>query len=255
MVEAVIIWHIGGGDSDIGPITQVCNAFPKAYRVVTFEAQDGACVDEGVGKTSFYVNKHPLSSGLLPPNPRYAHEVHTDITWGENTELEREIEVRTTTLDVLRRTHPQPDVLSIDCQGAELRIMRGGAETLHNVLCVVAEAEFVQIYDCQCLFDEQMAFLRPYGFRLMDLFGSQQWHPGKPWGRGLLTVAEVVWIRDDHENLTDAQLETLAMIMYGFGRLSYGRMLLERLQGCVSDPTLAAFWEHRDNPALLACAP
>lgn len=250
----MIVWHIGGGDDDVGPIAKVCNAFP-GFQIVTFEALDGLCIDETVGEAPFYVNKHPLSSGLLPPNPRYAGETHTgEITWGQNTELEKEIRVRTTTLDILRHDYPQPDVLSIDCQGAELRIMRGGAELLRNVVCVVAEVEFAPIYEGQHLFHDQMAFLTPYGFRLMELFGGQQWHPGPKWGLGMLTVAEAVWLRDDHENLTRAQLEVLAKIAYGFGRLSYGRRILERLEGRVSDPKLAAFWQFRDHPDLLGAA-
>lgn len=246
----MIVWHIGGGDDDVGPIARVCNEFP-GYKIVTFEALDGTCVDEGIGEADFYVNKHPLSSGLLPPNPRFACEMHTgDITWGENTELQRMERVKTTNLDTMRTDYPQPDVLSIDCQGAELRIMRGGRSIMSNLLCVVAEVEFEPIYEGQDLFDGQMGFLRPYGFRLMELYGAQSWHPGPKFGLGFVTVAEAVWLRFDYENLRREQVETLAKIAFGFGRLSYGLRLLEHIGGQVEDPKLAAFWQHRDNPEL-----
>lgn len=254
MVAAVIVWHIGGGDEMIGPITQVCNQFP--YTLVTFEALDGTCVSDAIGEATFRVNKHPLSSGLLPTNPAFANEIHNEdgTTWGENTALEREVAVKTTTIDELAKTRPQADVLSIDCQGAELRILRGGAQALKNVLCVVAEVEFEPIYEGQHLFDEQMAFLRPYGFRLMDLCGQQMWQPAPKFGLGFLTVGEAVWLRWDYQNLTPAQVETLAKIAAGFGRLSYAMKLLEHLGGKVTDPTLHGLWHFRDNQDLKLCA-
>jgi len=245
----MIVYHVGGGDNEIGPITQVCNQFP--YTLVTFEALDGECVSDKIGEDVFRLNTAPLSSGLLPPNPAYAHEMHTgDVTWGANTILDKAFPVKTTTIDELAKTRPQPDVLSIDCQGAELRILWGAKETLKNVLCVVAEVEFVPIYEGQHLFHEQMAYLLPYHFRLMELFSRQYWSPGEPFGNGFLTVAEAAWLRTDYENLTPAQIETLAQIAAGFGRLSTALLLTSKILDTCKCPTLLALWEHRNNPEV-----
>lgn len=253
MGEVLIVYHIGGGDDEIGPITQVVNQFP--YTLITFEALDGMCVSDTVGDTvPFYVNKHPLSSGLLKPNPRYATEVHHEMPWGENTALDRELTLTTTTVDELRKTRPQPDVLSIDCQGAELRILWGAKETLRQTLCVVAEVEFVEIYEGQHLFHEQMAYLLPYRFRLMDLHQMQFWHPGERFGNGSLSVAEAVWLRDDYENLTGPQIETLAKIAAGFGRLSLALKLIPMIPGGCDNATLRSLWEYRDNPKIRKAA-
>ena len=252
MASAIVVYHVGGGSDEFGPIERVKDA-GFALHPVTFEALDGLCIDDKIGEADFYLNKHPLSSGLLRANPRYTREVHHEapsITWGENCELDRIVRVKTTTIDELAKNLPQADVLSMDTQGAELRILRGAAETLRSTLCVVNEVEFAPIYEDQPLFDEQMAFLRPYGFRLMELFSIQAWHPGPKFGLGFLTVAEAVWLRFDYENLTREQVETLAKISAGFGRMSFALVLLEHINGEVENEMLRSLWKFKDAPEL-----
>ena len=247
----IVVYHVGGGSDECGPIEKVRDAgFP--LRFVTFEALDGECIAAGEGEADFYVNTHPLSSGLFAPNPRYARETYdkSGITWGENTECDKVIRLRTTSIDTIAQE--QPDVISIDTQGAELSILRGAKETLRNTLCVVSEVEFAPIYLGQPLFDEQMAYLTPRGFRLMELFSAQTWYQGPKFGLVFLTVAEAVFLRFDYENLTRTQVEKLAMIASGFGRMSYVLVLLEHIRGEVTNPMLAALWEHRNNAELRA---
>ena len=250
MASEIVVCHVGGGSDEFGPMEKVQKA-GFAMKLLTFEAMEGVCVDDRIGEADFYVNKYPMSSGLLPTNPRYAGETFdkSGITWGANTALDKTVRVKTTTIDAMGI---KPDVLSIDTQGAELRILRGAAETLRNVLCVVAEVEFAPIYEGQPLFDEQMAFLRPYGFRLMELFSTQQWHQGPKFGLGFLTVAEAAWLRFDYENLSAEQVETLAKIAAGFGRLSYTLVLLEHLKGQVENQWLRDLWHYRHDPELRA---
>ena len=251
METEIVVFHVGGGSDECGPIEKVRDAgFP--LRFVAFEAMDGQCIAAGEGEADFYVNKHPLSSGLFAPNPRYARETYdkSGITWGENTECDKVIRLRTTSIDAIAQE--QPDVISIDTQGAELSILRGASETLRNTLCVVSEVEFAPIYLGQPLFDEQMAFLTPRGFRLMELFSVQAWSQGPKFGLGFLAVAEAVFLRFDYENLTRAQCETLAMIAAGFGRMSYVMILLEHINGEVENTMLRDLWAFRDSAELRA---
>ena len=253
MATEIVVYHVGGGSDEIGPIERVREAgFP--LNLITFEALDGQCIDDRVGEAEFYINKHPLSSGLLKPNPRYARETydHTQIAWGANTELDRVVPVRTTTLNILARDLPQADVISIDTQGAELRILRGANDVLHGALCVVAEVEFVPIYLGQPLYGDQAEYLAPFGFRLMDLCSVQHWYQGPKFGLGFMTVAEAVWLRFDYESLARDRVEKLAMIAAGFGRMSYVMVLLEHINGEVENPMLQALWTHRNNPELRA---
>lgn len=256
MASEIVVYHVGGGDSSIGPIEQVRKSgFP--LEVITFEALDGKCLSDAEGEADFYVNKSPLSSGLLPPNPRYKDETASTMSgsWGAETTLERQIRVRTTTIDALRPSYQRPDVLSLDVQGAELRVMRGAAETLRETLCVVSEVEFSPIYEGQPLFGDQAAFLAPYGFRLMEFFYVQSWHPGERFGLGFITVAEAVWLRFDYETLPRERVERLAMIAAGFGRMSYVLRLLEHLNGEVENQLLRDLWRFRDNAELRKISP
>lgn len=250
-MSEILVYHVGGGSDEFGPIDKVRDAgFPM--RVETFEALDGQCIDDHVGEETFYVNKYPLSSGLLPTNPIYASETYdkSGVTWGQNTEIDRTFQVKTTTIDLVAKE--QPDVISIDAQGAELRILRGSAETLRNTLCVVAEVEFSPIYLGQPLYGDQASFLEPYGFRLMEFFSAQNWHQGPKFGLGFLTVAEAVWLRFDYEKLSHSRVETLAKIAAGFGRLSYALRLLEHLKGEVENQYLRDLWMFKDHPELRA---
>jgi hypothetical protein len=251
--QVLTIFHVGGGSDETGPIERVTKMFP--HKLVTFEALEGQCIAGEVGtEVSFRLNTAPMSSGLFAPNPRYADESYTTggARWGANTQLDRYIPMRTTTIDALAQE--QCDVLSLDVQGAELAVMEGAKGQMANVLCVVSECEFAPIYYGQPLFHEQMRFLSRRGFRLMEFMNQQYWHQGDPFGLGFFTVAEAVWLRFDYEALTPAQTEKLAMVAAGFGRLSYALLLLARIDGKAENEWLRDLWVHRNNPEIREAA-
>jgi FkbM family methyltransferase len=258
--SSLVVWHVGG-EGDYGPAMAITAAYPDVQLVI-FDAREDTddhlkaqtterttvinrCVDETSGKSNFFVNKWPLSSSLLPTSPIAAHEdpgYSHCATWGENTELARTICLQTVTIDEVVRLGlaPKPDVLSLDAQGAELRILRGASTTLANVLCVVSEVEFFEIYEGQGLFDEQMALLRSDAFRLAEIQNSQYWHPSKRAGIGFHTVGEAVWLKYvghkagrgalHHSDLSPQSLLKLALIAHAFHRYSYVNHLLEILE-------------------------
>jgi len=216
----VVVWHIGG-EGEYGPAQTVLDALAPNVLLVIFEARNDSgdkehasqlsvdgipttVIYKGIsssrGKAPFYVNKNRLSSSLLPPsplaldeNPRYGF-CHT---WRENSELDYIMEVDTVTLDDILASGavPPPDIISMDAQGAELRILHGAEKTLEHTLCVVTEVEFFEIYEDQHLFDDQMRFLSHKGFRLLDVYNVQFWHPGPAMGIGFKTVGEAIFIR------------------------------------------------------------
>lgn len=267
-----VVYHVGG-DGDYGPAQLIEHRFPNSTTLVVFDARDDTdgqlqserrtvdgsgtkmivinrCVDETVGEVDFHINKFPLSSSILPSSPLADSEdpaYEHCRTWGENTELDRIVRLPTTTIDevVARGIAPPPDVLSIDAQGAELRILRGAREALRkHVLAVVAEVEFSEIYAGQGLFDDQMRELTAHGFRLTEFYGSQNWYPGAPIAAGFMTVAEAGWLRYcgdfggrppvtrgaiDYRQLTGPQLVRLIGIAEAMYRLSYAVVLMDFL--------------------------
>ena len=214
-----------GGEGNIGPIESVIEAAPNSVMVVIFEIRDdqtpfvvepapysatqvrikvNRAVDEKSAVRDFYITNLPLSSSLLKPSPMAMTEdpgyFHCK-TWGDNCRIEKTISANITSLaDIIDELGlPPPDVISADAQDAELGILKGAGRYLDNVLGVVTEVEFSEIYHKQSLFDEQMALLSPCGLRLVNLFNSQVWHPGpRMRGHGFLTVAEAVFVKYFH---------------------------------------------------------
>lgn len=75
---------------------------------------------------------------------------------------------------------PPPDYLSIDTQGAELKVLRAGAGTLErHALSVFAEVRFAPTCDGQAMSSALEAYLRGWGFRLASL----EVFEAKAWGR------------------------------------------------------------------------
>jgi len=155
-----------------------------------------------------------------------------DMTWKTNTELDRVVEIQTTTIDevIAQRAIPAPDMLSVDAQGAELKIFHGAQGAFHqDILAVISEVEFHRIYEGQPLFSDQFDFLYRHGFRLAEIFAQQYWHPVARAGYGLLTVGEALFFRDANEFLAIpdvpaeqqiTKLIKLAALAFLFGRLS-----------------------------------
>ncbi len=258
----IVMFHVGGVGG-YGPIDEIIYQFPQHAVVVCFEANPSEndllvqeqyskrgvrtilvpkCVGGVQGKQNFYVNKHPESSSLFPPAPQalQEHIVEQGIkTWGENCELERVVEVDIMTLDAMVKDNclPTPDVLSIDAQGAELRIMRGGERCItENALCIVSEIEFFEIYQGQDLFCAQLDFLSEHGFRLADILNPQYWHPDQAAGLGFFTVGEALFFRDAEKycsksqnsacNISLYKLMKLAATAYAFRRFSYSSKIV-----------------------------
>jgi len=237
-VGHITIWHIGG-EGQIGPAQAIIDLMPGQTKLVTFDARPEhglpLCFDESEGEADFYINRNAMSSSLLRADPAMADESipwdetppRTDV-WGDISATERTVRVRTTSVDAYAKGDA-PDVLSIDAQGAEMRILRGAENTLSRVLALVTEVEFHPIYEHQGLLEDQIPFLRAHGFRLAGIENLQYWHPTRePMGQGFLTVGEAIWLRRDGlHDLSAEQLTRLCAIGIAFKRHSYARMVRE----------------------------
>ena len=233
------VFHVGGGDNDIGPARALLEIEELDFDLYVFEiiedegytsaptTQSHANVTTrivpiGIGendfeKVDFRVNKHPLSSSVLagsdvtgPNNPNYPGTP----SWAENTALDYTFSATLRTIDSLVQAGevPPPDFLSLDIQGLELAALKGAASALgESVLGVVTESEFEEIYVGQGLFSEQLSFLRSKGFRFVDFETRQDWFFGPPVGKGFWTVAEssfLLHVYSDGSKALDAEPES-----------------------------------------------
>jgi FkbM family methyltransferase len=121
------------------------------------------------GEKTFYLNKGPETSSLLPSTQESSKWAAADLM--ENV---RSLSVPTTTLDAFcqKAGINKIDILKMDTQGAELSILKGAANLLstEKIGIIYSEVLFVPLYEGQASFHDIGSFLSPYGYRLFDLF-------------------------------------------------------------------------------------
>ena len=101
-----------------------------------------------------------------------------------NTEYVEELKLKTKTLDSIIQASFSAinfDLLVMDTQGAELKVLMGSHQLLKSSLTYVyAEVGENPLYEGGCTFEQVTAFLKLYGFRLKDLELNY-----KNWGNAL----------------------------------------------------------------------
>lgn len=201
------------------------------------------CISNSVGKRNFNINVMPDSSSLFKVSPEAEEYSRMDrgkyrIIWGEICQPQRTVEIDVTTLDELHANGEiqTPHFLSMDVQGAEYNILEAAASALHgDLMGVVTEVEFRELYDGQKLFTDQYELLKEYQFRLFDLLNTEYWFSGPIAGKGAIVVAEALFLRDFQYFVGKYQEPTallmnllkLAIISLLFERKSYAFEILE----------------------------
>lgn len=118
-------------------------------------------LDAGEADVNLGVSDDPVGSSLLVGTPMEGFPTV--------------FPVRTHTLDGYRRKRrlPPPDLLKIDTQGLELRVLRGAEETLGRVEALLLETWVVRGYGPGTpLMHEVLAWLWERGFSVLDFAGE-----------------------------------------------------------------------------------
>lgn len=101
------------------------------------------------------------SSSILPLGDHAEH--HPDVVYTATQEM------LTTTVDRLVAAHSPkrvPNLLVVDAQGADLRVLQGATQSLPAIEGVFVEVSEAPLYEGGCTEAEITGFLRAYGFRL-----------------------------------------------------------------------------------------
>lgn len=167
------------------------------------------------GRRRLYVTRDPDASSLYRPNRRFFERMPDP----SGIDIVGEIEVEVTTLDALTLPGGDDiDVLKLDVQGAELDVLRGGVRRLDGqVLAVIAEASFVELYDGQAMFADIDQFLRRHGFQLFDIC-YRRWSRRRLGGDfaglrvGQMTYGDVLYLKDPVAAPDDALIEEPAKL-------------------------------------------
>lgn len=258
MIEKFInIIHVGGRGNGIGPVAEFVQDFKDDINLVIFEADsslenaglkklpDNAriiskCLSNYVGKSNFNINVDERSSSLFKVS-KEACDYITPVKWRDSCKTVRTIEVDVTTIDRLFIDNEikSPHFISLDAQGSEYNILETASNALNdNLIGVLTEVEFREIYENQKLFSDIDTLLRKYDFQLFHFFNWQFWSYDTKFKEKIdefpLTV-EVLYLRNFNYFLKKdcdifVKLENLArliMFAFHFKKMSYVSKILE----------------------------
>ncbi len=136
------------------------------------------------GTLPFFLQNFDAASSLFPLRSGYLESLGF-------AEGGHQIEVPARRLDEVARDAgiTEVDLLKLDCQGAELRILQGAGELLQRTRNIYTEVTFEPIYTNGAMFHELHAFLRAAGFKLVHLSPSVG-------AKGNLDQGDALYVRD-----------------------------------------------------------
>ncbi|MFC1677241.1 FkbM family methyltransferase [Planctomycetota bacterium] len=107
-----------------------------------------------------------------------------------------QIEVETQKLDSFCESEniDDIDILKLDVEGSELKVLSGAAEKLKEkrIKLIYAEVMFVPHYEGGCLFPEISEFLSDYGYSLFNLYSLKRARNGQlRWGNAIFLSPEI----------------------------------------------------------------
>jgi len=199
------------------------------------------CLWSSAQTRALTIARDAYASSLLPFNPTYGerNEFGRDheYRYGETMAPARLVEVETITLDaaLARPGAPQaPDFLSIDVQGAELEILKGGEKAVETAVALQLEVEFVDMYRGQPLVSDIFRHLDAKGFEFLRFVNlSRAYARSAPIGLRAETCdmsADALFVRRlDHPAMTPARLAKLAFVATVFGHFDVVGACLDRL--------------------------
>lgn len=196
------------------------------------QAIDGLLLD-AAQQSEFHLTRNPKLSSIYRPNSEFLdlfeRSERADV-------LRTEVLLTRTVDDVCQADSVQPDVLKLDTQGSELKILAGATRALQGISAVEIEVEFRAIYRDQPLFPDVDAFLVHHGFTLVDWMTTARWQRRTPGGLrtglGELVDADALYVRlPEHRSevhTTAGMTRRYVASMFNYGRFELIRDLLAR---------------------------
>ena len=154
---------------------------PDSFNVLSASNIEGVsyfnlALSDSDGTASFYKNKISHTNSFFKVNLNSRDSIGIASAAATNDTqyfggFNKEINTFTMRLDSFTAQHSidQIDLLKIDVQGAECRVLTGGREALQNTKVVVVEIIFFDYYEHQTAFMDIEKILSPLGFQLFSI--------------------------------------------------------------------------------------
>jgi FkbM family methyltransferase len=123
------------------------------------------CLGEAEGEASFNAYEFDAASSLFAC--KAGHMASLGLSERRTT---LKVPVRTLS-ELIPTDMPTLDLLKLDCQGAELLVLRGAGDRLNDIRWLYCEVSIDPIYEGAPLWGELHAFLRSHGFELRNMSG------------------------------------------------------------------------------------
>lgn len=215
-------------DADVDCVAQIKEKHPRAT-VLPY------CLSGENGKRKFIITYDPYASSLLPVNKKFGSFTHfnglVDCIVGEIFKPMLEREVETTRLDQIREA--KPNVLILDTQGTEYEILSGA--NLDDVVAVVTEVCFHQVYEGQKMFGDICQLMADKGFVFVRFCGNDdaefsiETHPVSLRGRGICLFSNALFLRWPDKSLRPDLTFKLAFMALCFEQVAFA---VKCLCGC-----------------------
>jgi len=244
------------------------------------------CLGEHDRPGKIFITKNAYASSNLEPNPDYSKyycELHLDgevegvmlqnavydVVYGNDNSVVEVRDVHIRALDSLMKAGEAPlgltpDFLSLDTQGSELNILKGGAQTFHDhCVALATEVEFHPMYKGQPLFSAIFDFALHHGFHFVGFTYLQEISSNRlPLGaraKGVLAFGDALFFRniDSVRSIAKSQNELylmllkLAFIALNFGHLEFALQAIDAADDAKPDLDLRDRLLARDCYRLL----
>jgi len=112
-----------------------------------------------------YVNNWATSSSFLPTSEKFEREIP------EASIIKERLEIEVMRIDdyVAMHSLPIPDLIKIDVQGFEKKVIEGGVNLFKQCRYCTLEMSFNELYEGSPLFDDMYRFMSDLGFQLIGL--------------------------------------------------------------------------------------
>jgi FkbM family methyltransferase len=161
------------------PLPACCDAFHANVAGTPGITLHQIALGSADGSATMYLGEVTDTSSLLRPGRRVQEAVAGTC----------EMPVRRLDSYVSEQRMPPPDLIKLDVQGYELKVLEGGPGALSFAKALICEVSFVELYEGQCLFGDVVAFLAARGFAV-SAFGRET-ATGTP-----VVQADVLFLKD-----------------------------------------------------------